>query len=78
MSHLVPLCKGGLLSAKLNSKTNYNFFKRIAIKYDSLFFGRLKIPSYGINGKMVDIYEDKRNFERLSIEFDDYFSNKFS
>ncbi len=50
----------------------------IAIKYDSLFFGRLKIPSYGINGKMVDIYEDKRNFERLSIEFDDYFSNKFS
>lgn len=69
---------GILLSAKLNSKTNYNFFKRIAIKYDSLFFGRLKIPSYGINGKMVDIYEDKRNFERLSIEFDDYFSNKFS
>ncbi len=68
---------GILLSAKLNSKINYNFFIRIAIKYDSLFFGSLKIPSYGRGGKMVNIDEYKRNFERLSIEFDDYFSNKF-
>ena len=72
---------GILLSAKLNKKTNYNFFRRIAIKYDSLFLGRLKIPSYGRNGRngiMVDIYEDRSSFEKLTMKFDEYFSNKFS
>lgn len=69
---------GILLSAKLNKKTNYNFFRRIAIKYDSLFLGRLKIPSYGKNGIMVDIYEDRSSFEKLTMKFDEYFSNKFS
>ncbi|MFV7790913.1 hypothetical protein ACNO6Z_08630 [Aliarcobacter lanthieri] len=69
---------GILLSAKLNKKTNYNFFRRIAIKYDTLFLGKLKIPSYGVQGEIVDIYEDKSSFEKLKREFDKYFSNKFS
>jgi hypothetical protein len=68
---------GILLSAKLNSKTNYNFFRRMAIKYDSLFFGRLKMPAYGIGGTMINIPENKSSFEELKKGFDKYFSNKF-
>ena len=68
---------GVLLSAKNNRKKEYNFFRTTAIKYDSLFFDRLKIPAYGRSGKMVDIPEDKSNFEELKKQFDEYFSNKF-
>lgn len=41
---------GVLLSAINNSKNEYNYFRGIAIKYDSLLFGRLKIPAYGRSG----------------------------
>ncbi len=68
---------GVLLSAKNNSKKEYNFFRTTAIKYDSLFFNRLKIPAYGRGGKMVDVPEDKSNFEELKSEYDEYFYNKF-
>lgn len=68
---------GILLSAKNNSKKEYNFFRTTAIKYDSLFFDRLKIPAYGRGGKMVDIPEVKSNFEELKSEYDEYFCNKF-
>lgn len=68
---------GVLLSAKNNSKNEYNFFRTTAIKYDSLFFDRLKIPAYGRSGKMVDIPEYKNNFEELKSEYDEYFCNKF-
>lgn len=68
---------GVLLSAKNNSKKEYNFFRTTAIKYDSLFLNRLKIPAYGRGGKMVDIPEDKNNFTELKSEYDEYFCNKF-
>lgn len=68
---------GILLSAKNNTKTKYNFFRRMAIKYDSLTFGRLKIPAYGRGGKMISIPEDKSSFNELKEEYDEYFSNKF-
>lgn len=68
---------GILLSAKNNSKKEYNFFRTTAIKYDSLFFNRLKIPAYGRGGKMVDIPEDKNNFTELINEYDTYFCHKF-
>lgn len=68
---------GILLSAKTNSKVKYNHFRKLAIKYDSLFFGRLKVPAYGRGGALIDIPEDKSNFEELKEQFDKYFSNKF-
>ncbi|RXJ90156.1 hypothetical protein CRV01_03065 [Arcobacter sp. CECT 8983] len=68
---------GILLSAKNNRKKEYNFFRTIAIKYDSLFFNRLKIPAYGRGGKVVDIPEDKNNFTELINEYNNYFCHKF-
>ena len=68
---------GILLSAKNNTKTKYNFFRRMAIKYDSLTFGRLKIPAYGRGGTMIDILEDKSSFNELKEQYDEYFLNKF-
>lgn len=69
---------GILLSSKNNTKTKYNFFRRMAIKYDSLTLGKLKIPEYGRGGKFLDIPEDKSNFNEFKKQFDEYFANKFS
>lgn len=68
---------GVLLSAINNSKNEYNYFRGIAIKYDSLLFGRLKIPAYGRSGTRVNIPDDKSNFEELKNYFNQYFCNKF-
>lgn len=68
---------GILLSAKNNSKRQYDFFRKIAIKNDTLFFERLKVPAYGRSGTLIDIPDNKENFERLQSEYDDYFSNRF-
>lgn len=68
---------GILLSAKVDSKREYSFFRKTAIKYDSLFFEKLKIPAYDRGGITIDIPEDKSNFEELKSEYNKYFSNKF-
>ncbi len=68
---------GILLSAKNDSKRNYDFFRKTALKYNTIFCGRLKIPAYGRGGKLVDIPEDKSGFKKLNNEYDKYFKNKF-
>lgn len=68
---------GLLLSAKNDSKKEYNFFRKTAIKYDALFFGQLKVPAYSRSGTLIDIPDNKEIFKELQNEYDKYFSNKF-
>lgn len=68
---------GILLSAKNNSKRDYNFFRTTGIKHDSFFIGNLKIPAYGNSGSIFNLPEDKSNFEEFKIQYDEYFCNKF-
>lgn len=71
------LMTGILLSAATDDKNKYNYFRKIAIKYDSLFLGRLKIPAYGRGGIMIDIPDDKSNFGELTQQHNEYFKNRF-